>query len=156
IEEVFKRVRSGVQNLTGGTQVPWESSSLVGDFYFVSGAPEMKGLTTTESGRLSGFGESPTEMITKNPVLESKKDNRSSLSSTAAEVFVNQGDAAAKQKRWPQAEAEYRQAVDLDPSNARLRVKLGNALSQQKKWDEAAAQYTVAVRLEPQNSSFQD
>ena len=34
IEKVFKRVRAGVAGETGGKQVPWESSSLIGDFYF--------------------------------------------------------------------------------------------------------------------------
>jgi Caspase domain len=34
IEEVFKRVRISVRDLTKGNQTPWESSSLVGDFYF--------------------------------------------------------------------------------------------------------------------------
>lgn len=34
IETVFKRVRADVLAETGGRQVPWESSSLVGDFYF--------------------------------------------------------------------------------------------------------------------------
>lgn len=36
IEDVFKRVRASVQQLTGGKQTPWESSSLVNDFYFAS------------------------------------------------------------------------------------------------------------------------
>jgi uncharacterized caspase-like protein len=34
IEDVFKRVRAGVRGKTGGNQVPWESVSLEGDFYF--------------------------------------------------------------------------------------------------------------------------
>jgi TonB family protein len=34
IEEVFKRVRVAVRDKTQGKQLPWESSSLVGDFYF--------------------------------------------------------------------------------------------------------------------------
>jgi hypothetical protein len=34
IEDVFKRVRQSVQQQTNGEQVPWESSSLVGDFVF--------------------------------------------------------------------------------------------------------------------------
>jgi len=33
-EEVFKRVRVGVSERTGGVQIPWESSSLTGDFVF--------------------------------------------------------------------------------------------------------------------------
>jgi hypothetical protein len=35
IEEVFKRARIAVKDKTSGKQIPWESSSLVGDFYFI-------------------------------------------------------------------------------------------------------------------------
>jgi hypothetical protein len=34
VEEVFKRVRVAVRERTQGKQTPWESSSLVGNFYF--------------------------------------------------------------------------------------------------------------------------
>lgn len=34
IEQVFKQVRAGVSKASQGHQVPWEASSLVGDFYF--------------------------------------------------------------------------------------------------------------------------
>ncbi|HEY0522692.1 MAG TPA: caspase family protein, partial [Stellaceae bacterium] len=34
VEEVFKRVRTGVVQKTNGQQTPWESSSLTGDFVF--------------------------------------------------------------------------------------------------------------------------
>ncbi len=36
VEQVFKRVRVGVMTATSGKQVPWESSSLTGDFYFAA------------------------------------------------------------------------------------------------------------------------
>lgn len=39
IEDVFKRVRQSVYASSGGQQVPWESSSILGDFYFSGGAP---------------------------------------------------------------------------------------------------------------------
>lgn len=35
LEDVFKRVRVKVEQETGGAQVPWEESSLRGDFYFI-------------------------------------------------------------------------------------------------------------------------
>jgi hypothetical protein len=38
VELVLKRVREGVSAETGGKQIPWESSSLLGDFYFNSTA----------------------------------------------------------------------------------------------------------------------
>jgi uncharacterized caspase-like protein len=34
LEDVFKRVRQTVQRATNGDQVPWEASSVVGDFMF--------------------------------------------------------------------------------------------------------------------------
>lgn len=34
VEDVFKSVRAGVARRSNGAQIPWESSSLVGDFYF--------------------------------------------------------------------------------------------------------------------------
>ena len=44
VEEVFKRVRVNVIKATGGEQIPWESSSLTGDYYFrpaaKTGAPD--------------------------------------------------------------------------------------------------------------------
>ena len=35
IEEVFKQTRKDVVKLSNGLQIPWESSSLLGDFYFL-------------------------------------------------------------------------------------------------------------------------
>jgi Caspase domain len=37
VEQVFKRVRVDVMQKTHGAQVPWENSSLTGDFYFLPG-----------------------------------------------------------------------------------------------------------------------
>jgi uncharacterized caspase-like protein len=34
IEELFKKVRSRVRQTSGDTQIPWESTSLNGNFYF--------------------------------------------------------------------------------------------------------------------------
>jgi hypothetical protein len=39
VEDVFKRVRASVMRDSQQQQVPWESSSITGDFYFVPGAP---------------------------------------------------------------------------------------------------------------------
>lgn len=40
VEQVFKRVRIDVMERTGNRQVPWESSSLTGDFFFFEPTPE--------------------------------------------------------------------------------------------------------------------
>lgn len=37
VEDLFKKVRKTVYNLTGGSQTTWEHTSLIGDFYFNTG-----------------------------------------------------------------------------------------------------------------------
>lgn len=50
VEEMLKRVRAGVRQQTSGQQVPWESSSLVGNFYFaVPTAPETSATGSSSS-----------------------------------------------------------------------------------------------------------
>lgn len=49
IEDVFKRVRISVRNLTQGRQTPWESSSLTGDFFFAGTNKERVAALPTQS-----------------------------------------------------------------------------------------------------------
>jgi len=56
IEEVFKRVRAGVQRQTNGQQIPWESSSLVGDFSFTPANASGSKDTSGNSGITTGGG----------------------------------------------------------------------------------------------------
>jgi Caspase domain/Bacterial SH3 domain len=53
IEDVFKRVRQRVSHETNGEQTPWESSSLVGDFYPAGGG--VSTLANPQSVPLSAF-----------------------------------------------------------------------------------------------------
>jgi hypothetical protein len=50
VEAMFKAVRVGVIVLTGRRQVPWESSSLVGDFYFADKAVNYNGRSSATNG----------------------------------------------------------------------------------------------------------
>jgi formylglycine-generating enzyme required for sulfatase activity len=53
VEQIFKHVRVGVMSATSGKQVPWESSSLTGDFYFAaapsSGAAALQSAAIVQS-----------------------------------------------------------------------------------------------------------
>ncbi|HLZ18018.1 MAG TPA: caspase domain-containing protein, partial [Smithellaceae bacterium] len=50
IEQVFKQVRQDLTRKTGGRQVPWELSSLSGDFYFNASGIRIKKEQGTQSG----------------------------------------------------------------------------------------------------------
>lgn len=59
VEDVFKQVRVAVRRDSGGKQVPWESTSLEGDLYFVA-PPALAAAAGVPAGnRVSGGGSTP-------------------------------------------------------------------------------------------------
>jgi TolB-like protein/Tfp pilus assembly protein PilF len=56
---------------------------------------------------------------------------------------------------WNRAEAEYRRAIDLNPSNALARVFYAQLLAEQKHFDESADQRERGLALDPLNPFYQ-
>jgi len=74
IEQVLKRVRIDVASETNGRQIPWESSSLMGDFYFsavISAAIE-------RPTSISSASEDQKKTIAAKPATKEKFDSRDS------------------------------------------------------------------------------
>lgn len=61
-------------------------------------------------------------------------------------ITRNANDLMA-QKKYPEAEATYRKALDINSKFPQAIYGLGNSLYQQKRYDEAIKQYTVAITL---------
>jgi len=57
IEQVFKGVRATLGKETGGRQIPWELSSLQGEFYFIPGSAKKSAATVTASDGLDDEGQ---------------------------------------------------------------------------------------------------
>lgn len=76
-EDVFKRVRAEVARQTGDAQVPWEMSSLTGDFYFVPKGSTVTiappGTAPTAPPAVSGFDERQIELAVWDAVKGSSK-----------------------------------------------------------------------------------
>lgn len=66
------------------------------------------------------------------------------------------GSSLWDQKRWPEVETAFREAVRLQPANGAYSWNLGVSLYQQKKWPEAEQFFREAVRLQPENARYQD
>jgi tetratricopeptide (TPR) repeat protein len=64
-------------------------------------------------------------------------------------VHTNLGLALSAQGKTDQAIEEYRQAIRLQPDDAKAHSNLGNALSAQGKTDQAIEEYRQAIRLQP-------
>src|SRR3990172_3250211 len=107
IEDAFKQVRANVQGQTSGKQVPWESSSLVGDFYFAGSAGG------ADTSRLQSLAEG-------------SKERQAEL----ARLKKLEADAA-KQKQKEQAEIakKEKELAALDAQIAVMKDKIGTSAS---------------------------
>ena len=73
ILKVFQRTRAAVVKETGGKQTPWESTSLIGDFYFALNAPAGAARTDAPAARLAPAADPATLELA---FWESVKDSR--------------------------------------------------------------------------------
>jgi hypothetical protein len=67
IEEVFKKVRIEVVKETNGRQIPWETSSLMGDFYFKPAAGQTAGLPAPAGPTTAGPAATTAAQATTAP-----------------------------------------------------------------------------------------
>lgn len=89
IEKFFKQVRRGVIKDTGRKQVPWESSSLVGDFYFGG-----KGSSSQGSGQSSTQNSGSSQSSNQNSqntqnIMKPKPKPKKSKSEQAMDSLLN-------------------------------------------------------------------
>jgi len=71
-----------------------------------------------------------------------------------AQIARHQAAAADFESKqlYPQAEQEYRAALQLDANNASLQAALGHTLLEEKKWDEAISTLRAATALQPDDA----
>jgi len=74
IEQVFKKVRQNLDTTTRGKQVPWELSSLKGDFYFKTGSAS-KSAASNQTGKSPALREesSASKSVTDDLDTENRK-----------------------------------------------------------------------------------
>jgi hypothetical protein len=138
VEDVFKRVRIDVEKSSAGKQVPWESSSLKGDFYF-SGSPVEAALPAPPSSPAKPVG--PARTIDEEEALW--KVIESSTNPVDFEEYL----AAFPQGRFAVAvRAKLRQLHREDaPRSAAVVVRTGNYRVQGTNPNGSAYQGTLTI-----------
>jgi tetratricopeptide (TPR) repeat protein len=68
-----------------------------------------------------------------------------------AQAHYKKGLQLSLQKKWSQAEAEYRRAIALDPKNAEYHSSLADALAAQGKFEQAQNTYKQSDQIEKTN-----
>src|SRR5579885_330126 len=143
VEEVFKRVRISVREKSLGKQTPWESSSLMADFYFIS-APSAQGSASNSSNSGTDYSNTSDDQTSIQRLHDAIKLNR-----TSSKAYYDLGLIFIQQQRWDEALFNFQQALqgDLKPRwvEAWAHVKLGNVYDALGNRTSAVQQYKAAV-----------
>jgi uncharacterized caspase-like protein len=133
IESVFKKVRANVAKLTGDAQIPWESTSLVGDFYFNQDSKD------TELNRQEDFQKIEQQKKQQQEAIKRLEDEK--ILKKAEEIKQQQEEAKkiAEQKK----QEELRRAAELAKQQEEAKK-----IAEQKKQEELRRAAELAKQQE--------
>ena len=138
VDLMLRQVRSDVAKDTKNYQVPWNSSSLTGEFAFNQKAE------TTSPTEIS----SPIPKPSPNPVATPQPQPSSSPQLTA-KAFYDSGNSKIDLKDYQGAIADYNQAIKLKPDYADAYINRGNSKRKSGDYQGAIADYNQAITLNP-------
>lgn len=144
IDQVFSRVREKVADASGGRQIPWAQTSLIGEFHFVVSEGPVTPEKAEAEGRLSEALDGYLEVLAAQgpfPVVADELQLRRQIvglamrisprpqPSNAAMVFARRGEQALSQNTGLEslrtAEDQFHRAVLSAPWYADALLKLG-------------------------------
>jgi formylglycine-generating enzyme required for sulfatase activity len=108
VEQVFKHVRVGVMGATSGKQVPWESSSLTGDFYFAAAPSKIPAVIKTTPA----VQTAPTLQSTTPPAVTAEPTRSSGTFSSFVSGLFGTNKPAPEASPKP-ADPPIRQAMNI-------------------------------------------
>lgn len=122
IEQVFKKVRVGVEDSTGKAQLPWETSSLRGDFYFVE--------DSSASPVSIPLPVAPTIIASVKPISQQRNLGSSALNAKKLSIFTNPEGSIVKILN---SDIPYSMGVKLEPGDYRVEITKEGFLTK-KQW----------------------
>ncbi len=156
IEQVFKKVRVGVEDSTEGKQLPWETSSLRGDFYFKS-MPEVTAptrLTAQPSIEIKSKSSDSVLISTATSHIKTPEIALTQIidvidiNSKKLSIFTNPENSTV---RLLNSNTAYSMGVTLKPGDYRVEVS-SEGYSSKKQWvtidkEDLAMQITLVPKL---------
>jgi uncharacterized caspase-like protein len=142
IEQVFKRVRTEVTEKSSGAQVPWETTSLTGDdFYLTSKKQNVVANTETKSNETQGQSDNPN-------VASRSLDNNEEDTEKAVE-FYSSGTKSYDENKYEEAITAYSQAIKADPMYVQAYLWRAHAKYAAQKYEESIHDYNKTLQLSP-------
>ena len=158
ISQVFDRVRIAVDRRSGHSQVPWVSTSLVGEFRFYTGAG---GDESANSGS-SSPGQDVESLFNEADSLFQKQDYRRAVAVLTTAIgkqpddtglYHLRGQAYARLKEFPAAIRDFdAEILRLKPESQRLFLAYHDRGATYRLWGKtgvAIEDLTAAIRLKP-------
>jgi tetratricopeptide (TPR) repeat protein len=155
VEEMFKRVRQDVLKETNNQQIPWDSSSLVGDFSFnqtsspVAETPSTPVATSTPTPTQEEATPTP-EAVTSNstPSQEATKPTPT-LTQEEATPTPEAAEEVVEREDDRDTVNDFTQAISLNPKNAEAYNDRGEAYRNSRQYQNAIADLDRAISLNP-------
>src|SRR5579859_7884780 len=148
IEQVFKQVRNEVSDKSGGSQIPWETTSLTGeDFYLGRGA----------------MGDLSKQIVASDERIQQKQNAQarshvdltsvkvSEADKAQAEIFFAQGKVSYEAFKDEKAIQEFSKAIQLNPRFADAYYSRGLACYDLKEYDKAVEDFNISIELNPKS-----
>lgn len=166
IEQVFKRVRTEVEEKSNKRQSPWEATSLSGeDLYVAKGFSKLKKAGTfSQSGTIAESKLKEAEAFYKSGVqkfgLKLFNDALYDLSRSlelnpySAETQYSMGRLHQELKMTDQALSDFTRTIAIKPEMGIAYVSRGTLFFSLKKFQSAADDFEVASRLAPKNADY--
>jgi tetratricopeptide (TPR) repeat protein len=150
VELMFKRVREDLVQATQNKQVPWEYSSLVGDFSFnpvTVAQSSQPNSTTAETYFKQGEDYRNNNQYDKALAAYTKAIE---VNPQYAEAYKNRGIVYLDLKDYDKAMADNNKAIEVNPQYSNAYNNRGNVYYNLKEYDKAMAEYNKAIEINPQ------
>jgi tetratricopeptide (TPR) repeat protein len=150
VELMFKRVREDLVQATQNKQVPWEYSSLVGDFSFnpvTVAQSSQPNSTTAETYFKQGEDYRNNNQYDKALAAYTKAIE---VNPQYAEAYKNRGIVYLYLKEYDKAMADNNKAIEVNPQYSNAYNNRGNVYYNLKEYDKAMADYNKVLEINPQ------
>jgi tetratricopeptide (TPR) repeat protein len=147
IIQMFQRVRSIVMKQSDKKQIPWESTSLRGDFYFKGGV----GIKIYKQSLEKDIITEPPKPDETKKAIQAIKDisEQINLNPKDASAYRNRASAYVFLQQYTKAIPDLTKAIELEPNNATAYGKLGTVYARLEQYTKAMQNYTKAIKLDP-------
>ncbi|HDN79272.1 MAG TPA: tetratricopeptide repeat protein [Chloroflexi bacterium] len=168
-EAIVKYINAEGETEKATVSLPWEKTFTVGEkFSFKLEVVNKSGTGTVTcealvDGDSLGKGEGESSVSCYGDFRKKGKEISASFSWVAnaikpatptpqapsAEDHIEKGIEYARQGKLDEAVAEFKEAIRLEPDNAKAHYNLGLVYDKQGQFDQAIAEYKEAIRLDP-------